>query len=239
MKNRETFYGKLAPLYESFYPKRDYEKELVELVTQFKKYKVTTVIDLGCGTGTHAKLLANKGYLITGIDNSREMLSVAKRNNQSNGNHFVFGNMRHFCLPAKQDACYSIFSTILYNTTNSDILHTFESVKKNLKPNGLFIIRFTTPLNTNIKKKVIHGNNCKILKVESFDVAKQVSTATNSYFIGEKKVGQDVSIKRLLFPEETKLFLQQAGFRVIKTNINKQNKGYLLITIIAKRHRVG
>ena len=36
------------------------------------------VLDLCCGTGQLAKVLTDKGYEVTGIDGSREMLRYAK-----------------------------------------------------------------------------------------------------------------------------------------------------------------
>ena len=37
----------------------------------------SSILDVGCGTGTISILLANEGYKVTGIDLSEEMLSLA------------------------------------------------------------------------------------------------------------------------------------------------------------------
>ena len=46
----------------------------------FLKYKedVKQLLEIGCGTCSHSILLSKKGYNIIGIDNSNEMINVAK-----------------------------------------------------------------------------------------------------------------------------------------------------------------
>jgi CBS domain-containing protein/precorrin-6B methylase 2 len=55
-----------------------YVPEIDSLNSLFKKYNVKTVIDLGCGTGSHALGLAEKNYTVTGLDISTRMRKVAR-----------------------------------------------------------------------------------------------------------------------------------------------------------------
>src|SRR5699024_12337533 len=43
------------------------------------------VIDLGCGTGEISLRLANKGYVVTGVDLSQDMLTIADQKSQEQG----------------------------------------------------------------------------------------------------------------------------------------------------------
>ncbi len=48
------------------------------------------VLDLGCGAGRHALLLAKRGFEVTGVDQSANLLSVAEDEAQKNGLHITF-----------------------------------------------------------------------------------------------------------------------------------------------------
>ncbi len=47
------------------------------------KVSIGRALDLGCGTGTNAIYLAQKGFAVTGIDISRRAISLAKRKARS------------------------------------------------------------------------------------------------------------------------------------------------------------
>ncbi|MBI2430876.1 MAG: CBS domain-containing protein [Candidatus Levybacteria bacterium] len=52
-------------------------KEIPDLTQLFKREKVKTVLDVGCGTGRHAIALAKEGFHVVGIDRSSRMIYVA------------------------------------------------------------------------------------------------------------------------------------------------------------------
>ncbi len=52
-------------------------KEIPDLVNLFKKEKVKRVLDIGSGTGVHSIALAEKGFIVVGIDGSKRMNFVA------------------------------------------------------------------------------------------------------------------------------------------------------------------
>ena len=56
----------------------DYGESVTELLTVEKGGKV---MDLGCGTGALIPTLVNKGYEVTGVDASDNMLEIARKNN--------------------------------------------------------------------------------------------------------------------------------------------------------------
>ena len=71
-----------ADQYDLLYSDKDYEAECDLLEEVFRRYgtgPVQTILDLGCGTGSHALLLARRGYQVTGVDRSQEMLAQARQ----------------------------------------------------------------------------------------------------------------------------------------------------------------
>ena len=75
-----------------------------------KKYKVKTVLDLTCGTGSQVFWLAKQGYKVVGCDINAKMLQIAKNKNQKRKLNvkFVKGDMRTAQL-GKFDAAITIF----------------------------------------------------------------------------------------------------------------------------------
>ena len=74
-------------------------------------------MDIGCGTGRHDILLAEKGYDVTGVDMSEEMLTVANARlsdlKSKNLNvKFYQGDVRNIKLSAKFDTVISLFHVI-------------------------------------------------------------------------------------------------------------------------------
>lgn len=77
-------FGSYSNYYDLIYKDKDYSAEVYFIDSVIKKYakgSVKTIFDLGCGTGSHAFLLAEKGYNVTGVDMSEDMLSIEKKKN--------------------------------------------------------------------------------------------------------------------------------------------------------------
>ena len=83
-------YGKY---YDIIYADKDYEKEcdfLEEIFRNYSKIIPKTILDGGCGTGGHAIPLAERGYEVTGIDLSEEMINIAKEKASKTGVNIDF-----------------------------------------------------------------------------------------------------------------------------------------------------
>ena len=75
-------FGDYANFYDNLYKDKDYKKECDYLEKIFNKYspkKVKTILDLGCGTGSHDLILAKRGYQVTGLDFSKICLKWLKK----------------------------------------------------------------------------------------------------------------------------------------------------------------
>ena len=72
-------YAALAAGYDGLMADGAYEKRAAFLEKLFQKstIPVHTVLDLACGTGTIACLLSRRGYQVTAVDGSEEMLAQA------------------------------------------------------------------------------------------------------------------------------------------------------------------
>lgn len=73
-------YSGFAEVYDTFMDNIPYEEWTEYLAGLLKEYGVENglVAELGCGTGNITELLADRGYDMIGIDNSEEMLAIAR-----------------------------------------------------------------------------------------------------------------------------------------------------------------
>lgn len=133
--------------YDLLYKDKDYTTETNYIISLIKEYNVNTnhILELGCGTGMHASILAEKGYYVEGIDLSQTMLDMAiERKNKSSiavseRLSFSKGDIRNYESLQKFDTIISLFHVISYMTKNEDLNQAFNTVAKHLKPDGIFI----------------------------------------------------------------------------------------------------
>ncbi len=74
-------FDRIAGYYDLLHEDVDYAGEcrlLERVCARFLSRPPASVLDLGCGTGSHALLLAKRGHQVTGIDASPGMLRVAR-----------------------------------------------------------------------------------------------------------------------------------------------------------------
>ena len=93
-------------------------------------------MEVGCGTGNYTQILHRRGYKITGLDISENMISVAKQKCDCT---FHVGDVRSVSLSGKFDACVALFAVMWYMVENSDIVKALNNVRAHLKPGGLFV----------------------------------------------------------------------------------------------------
>src|SRR6266508_5004989 len=94
------------------------------------------VLDVCCGTGYLARLLIDRGFSVTGIDASREMIRQARRH--APGAEFRVADAASFTLEPLFDAAVSTFDSLNHILSLPDLEHVFRNVYAALKPGALF-----------------------------------------------------------------------------------------------------
>lgn len=142
-----SVFGNYARYYDLLYRDKDYlgEAQFVHGLIQTYIPDARHILDLGCGTGIHAVLLAKQDYQIQGVDISQQMLQKASNRlscfppDLASRLKFTQGDIRNVRLNQTFDVVLSLFHVISYQTTNEDLIAAFATVKEHLKPNGIFI----------------------------------------------------------------------------------------------------
>jgi 2-polyprenyl-3-methyl-5-hydroxy-6-metoxy-1,4-benzoquinol methylase len=106
-----------------------------------------SILDLGCGTGNTANELdANAYQKYLGVDISEVCLEKARRRSEGNGraakNEFVSGDILLFTTSEKFEVI--LFRESLYHVPMGKIKSTLNRYGKNLKDNGVFVVRLYT-----------------------------------------------------------------------------------------------
>lgn len=155
-------YTGFAEVYDTFMDNVPYEEWSRYLIEILREYGVEEglVADLGCGTGAVTERLAKSGYDMIGIDNSEEMLSIARNKMEDyeesdprRGILYLLQDMREMELYGTVDAVVSICDSMNYITEEEELLQVFELVNNYLEKDGLFVF----DLNTEYKYREILG----------------------------------------------------------------------------------
>ncbi len=106
-----------------------------------------TAVDLACGTGSVAVLLAQDGLQVTGVDLSPEMLTAACQKAQSLTNRpmFVCQPLQELRLPRGVDLAVCALDSMDYITEPAQCRQAIARVYKALNPGGIFIFDVNTP----------------------------------------------------------------------------------------------
>lgn len=142
-------YHALAASYDRLTNDVDYEAtvEFYMQILQREGLSPRTCVDLACGTGSVTKILAEKGYEVTGVDLSEEMLTEAfqKVQDMENPPRFICQNLRDLYLPRGVDMAVCALDSLDYITNPDDCAEAIRRTYKALNPGGIFIFDVNTP----------------------------------------------------------------------------------------------
>jgi SAM-dependent methyltransferase len=223
-----SVFGKYAAYYDLIYRDKDYVGEATYIHHLIQKYHpaTKTILDLGCGTGRHAKLLAQKGYLVHGVDLSQEMLNEANKETDSNCLVFSQGDVRTVKLGKIFDVVVSLFHVVSYQTTNDDLRNTINTAFGHLENHGFFIFDCwygPTVLSDRptVRIKRLESELIKVTRIAEPVMYANENLVDVNYdvFIRDKAEGlveelHETHRMRYLFKPELELLLNQAGFEM-------------------------
>ena len=221
----DTSFKDYAKYYDLIYKDKDYEKEVDFIENIFWKNKPKKILEVGCGTGNYTKILLKRGYEVTAIDISEDMLKIARGKCACK---FIEGDIRSVSINDKFDACIAMFAVMGYITKNSDITKALNNIRKHLKPNGIFIFDVWNGLAVmrflpEHRIKEVENDKVRIIRfaipnLKSFDHICEVNyklLILNKVDNTFKEINEK-HIIRFYFPQEIKYYLENTGFEVLK-----------------------
>ncbi|MBR2930974.1 MAG: class I SAM-dependent methyltransferase [Clostridia bacterium] len=139
-------YDIIAPFYDKVNREVDYVAwaDFIErTVAEECAFRPELVLDLACGTGRMTLELARRGYDMTGVDASAEMLDVAREAAEAEGLEdkmlWLGQDMRSFELYGTVDLTVCCLDSINHLLSIKDIDKCLSLVHNYLVPDGLFI----------------------------------------------------------------------------------------------------
>lgn len=141
-------YTDFASVYDILMEDIPYDEwaDYIEKILKSHGIEKGLVLELGCGTGTMTRKMAEKGYDMIGIDISEDMLSVARQRSEGRYDDILYlcQDMREFELYGTVAAIFCVCDTINYMLTTDDLGKVFRLVSNYLDPGGLFIFDMDT-----------------------------------------------------------------------------------------------
>lgn len=141
-------YSGFASVYDLFMDNIPYDEWTDYIVHLLKKNQINQglLLELGCGTGSVTRRLADQGYDMIGIDYSEEMLAIAREKGSDGESSILYlcQDMRDFELYGTVAAVISVCDSMNYILTEEDLLKVFRLVNNYLDPQGIFIFDLDT-----------------------------------------------------------------------------------------------
>lgn len=130
--------------YDTLYSGKDYYLEVKTILELYKEIAgglPGRVLDVGCGTGTHALIFAENSCEVVGIDIDCGAIDLARK---KSGDHLELPPT-FFCQDVKQldaynfDLAASLFNVVNYIDRIEDLLGFFQAIHKRLNDDGMYI----------------------------------------------------------------------------------------------------
>jgi ubiquinone/menaquinone biosynthesis C-methylase UbiE len=231
-----VFNSLYANQYDTLYTEKEYGQECDLIATACAKFgsAPASIIDIGCGTGSHVMEWSRRGMACTGVDLSSDMLSIAQtKSNAEVTPHrprWMQGDARNFEAGGHYDIATMMFAVISYLTSNDDVLACLTNIRKHLKPGALFMCDFwygpaVLSVRPNERVKVLETESGRTIraastKVDSFaqtaDVDFRLWTIEGGSYLGETR---ETHRMRYFFPQEFKLLLSMCGFKSLSLSV--------------------
>jgi len=217
-------FSKSANYYDDIYASidKDYSvetKKLQKFIQKHKKSGGHKLLDVACGTGTHANLL-NQHYHVEGLDLDSKMLSVARK--KYPGIKFHNGDMLDFNLNHKFDVITCLFSSIGYVRTKSNLAKAMRNMAGHLLSGGVLLVEpwfSSEQWNVgHIHTTVVNRDDLKIARMSRSSRRGNISMIEFQYLIGtSKKIEYTTETHKLgLFSHKDYLdALESAGLKTI------------------------
>lgn len=173
----ETFFDAHAPVYDENAFTKNTIQEVDFLLEELALAPSCSILDVGCGTGRHSIELAKRGYAVTGLDLSSEMLARAASAAKNAEVHveWIHSDATRFSFPRRFDAaiclCEGAFGLLGPGDDPIDQpLSILRNISRSLKPEAkavFTVLNAAAMLRKYQNKNVAEGRFDPLTMVES------------------------------------------------------------------------
>ena len=211
-----------AEFYDLIYARvKDYAAETSQIADLLRKEHpgCKTVLDVACGTGEHARRLAQTaGLRVDGLDLNPELLRIARRKHPEG--RFFEGDMSHFQIPHRYDAITCLFSSIAYALTLERVEQAFACFRDHLATGGLLLLEpwFAPGVldPSSVSHRVGEASGVRVERTGTTQIDGQISRIRFDYSISDSTgthLLSEVHELGLFTSDELLEAFRRAGFR--------------------------
>jgi SAM-dependent methyltransferase len=178
------------------------------------------ILDLPCGYGRHAALLARRGFHVVGVDLSRAMLAEARRRSPEGPRlRFRRGDMRRIGYRDEFDAVINLYTSFGYFTPAQNVT-ALRRMARALRPGGRLLVDHRDPTyDAALPRRLWYRTGKKrfVLEDRRFDRRTKVTDSTQLIVtIGRRWVAQKtLRVQEFSLPQWRRM-LRRVGLRFLR-----------------------
>lgn len=177
------------------------------------------ILDMACGAGRHAIILARKNFDVTAVDLSEKLLSIAKQSalDENLKINFVQSDIRNFKTAEKFNLVVNLFTSFGYFETDEENFSVLQKAYDLLVDGGYFILDFFNSqfLMQNLvesSEEIIGG-----VKIHQFRKIKENRVTKKIVITKNGNLSQFEESVRMFTKDELVMAIQNIGFDIYKT----------------------
>lgn len=220
-----TVFGGYAGWYDLFYADKDYRAEAAFVASVLTSHGLArgTLLEVGSGTGAHARWLVEAGWRLLGIDRSPAMLERARQRALPSA-EFRLADARGFDLGLTFDAAISLFHVIDYQAGPGDLDACLRAIRRHLQPGGLFLFDFwygpaVLAQKPEPRRHVVEDARFHVVRTAMPTLREQAHVVEVGYHFevldkqdGSRRTLDETHPMRFLMPDEMSELARAAGF---------------------------
>jgi ubiquinone/menaquinone biosynthesis C-methylase UbiE len=216
-------FGAIAPFYDELMRTVPYRMwvDYYLLLLAHMNVRPKSVLDVCCGTGTVAEMLAETDIEITGVDVSATMIEVAREKALEKGFpiRYVCADVSEMDLGRKFDGAYSFFDSLNYIAEPERLQSALKRVAAHLPSGATFVFDLNTAYA--FEKKMFDQAQLRPhsrLRYEwqgDWDPKSRLISVHMQFWYGDREI-KETHVQRAYSDEEIRAMLGEAGFEDVK-----------------------
>jgi SAM-dependent methyltransferase len=230
-------YERFAYLYDELMQDVPYEDWVRFVKGKIEKYGINgkSMLDLACGTGELSVRFAKEGFLVTGVDLSSDMLSVARAKSENKGLSVPLyqQDMSQLEGLGQFDVIGVFCDSLNYLPSEEAVIQTFSNIYYHLKEDGIFIfdVHSLYKMNHIFMDETFTLNEDHLSYIWDCFPGEYPNSVEHelSFFVLDEQSGKydrfdELHFQRTFSIEQYSAMLKKSGFEILDINADFETK---------------